>query len=365
MITREQESHMRWAIALALEGEGRAAPNPMVGAVIVRDGQVVGEGYHQRAGTPHAEIHALEHAGEAARGADLYVTLEPCCHRGRTPPCVEAIIAAGVARVYVGTRDPNPLVNGRGIRALKRAGIEVIEGVLGESCREINQAYNTFIVTGRPFVTAKAALSLDGKLATASGESRWITNEECRRHVHRLRSVVDAVMVGGGTVRRDDPQLTARLAPQQGEQPKAIVVDERLNIPRTARLFKRSPGRLILATTAQAPAARIRRAERAGHMVLVTRKGRDGRVFLPRLFEELGAMGITSVLLEGGGELFADCFRRKLVDRVMAYLSPKLIGGEGLDFLPGIAVRRMRDVMALQHVTVHGFGDNVLIEGDL
>ncbi|MFH0800031.1 MAG: bifunctional diaminohydroxyphosphoribosylaminopyrimidine deaminase/5-amino-6-(5-phosphoribosylamino)uracil reductase RibD, partial [Pseudomonadota bacterium] len=198
---------MRWAIALALEGMGRTSPNPMVGAVIVKSDRIVGEGYHRRAGTPHAEVHALRDAGRASRGAEMYVTLEPCAHEGRTPPCVPAIVEAGIRRVFVGSRDPNPLVDGRGIRALKKAGVAVVERVLEESCRELNEAYNKFIVSGVPFITAKVALSLDGKIATSSGDSRWITNEACRLYVHRLRGQVDAVMVGSGTVRRDDPRL--------------------------------------------------------------------------------------------------------------------------------------------------------------
>ena len=356
---------MRWAIALALEGSYRTAPNPMVGAVVVKRDRVVGEGYHRRAGTPHAEIHALRQAGRKAQGADMYVTLEPCCHEGRTPPCIEAIVKAGVSRVFIGTRDLNPLVNGRGVRALKRSRVKVVEGVLKESCRKINEAYNKFIVSGMPFVTAKVALTLDGKLATASGDSRWITNGQTREHVHKLRTRVDAVVVGGGTVRRDDPRLTVRLGGFSGVQPKAVMVDERLGIPRSSRLIRRRKGELITVTTDAAPTARRRWIERSGHKVIICRCQRNGRVHLTHMLQELGSLGITSILLEGGGELFADFFRQGLVDHVVVYVAPKLIGGAGKDLLPGISIRWMKDAESLKDVRVQIFGDNVLFEGDL
>lgn len=359
------ESHMRWTIALALEGTGRTSPNPMVGALVVRNGRVVGEGWHRQAGTPHAEVHALRHAGKRAKGADLYVTLEPCCHTGRTPPCVDAIVAAGIRRVIVGSRDPNPQVDGRGIRQLKKAGIKVVAGVLEESCRKINEAYNKFIVSGVPFVTAKAALSLDGKIAAASGDSKWITNEQARRYVHRLRGQVDAVMVGGGTVRTDDPRLTVRLPGWRGRQPKAIVVDAKLAIPRAAKILKRRCGELIVATTACSSMAMRGRLEKRGHEVVLCRATPDGRVFLPHLLQEVGKRGITSILLEGGGELFADFFRRELVDRVVCCIAPRLIGGAGKDFLPGLSIARMKDATALADVRIQLLGDNVLVEGEL
>lgn len=354
---------MRWAIALALEGQGHTSPNPMVGSVIVKGGRIVGEGYHRRAGTAHAEVHALRQAGRRACGADLYVTLEPCCYHGRTPPCVPAIVEAGIRRVIVGTRDPNPRIDGRGIRELRAAGVRVVEGVLEESCRRLNEPYNKFIVQGVPFVTAKVALSLDGKIATASGDARWITNEECRRHVHALRAQIDAVCVGAGTVRADDPRLTVRIPRWHGGQPKAVVVDERLSFPRTARLARRGRGQLIAVTTERAPRAMRQFLERRGHHVLICRADGDGRVSLPRMLKELGTMGISSLLVEGGGELFAEFFRRKLVDRVVACIAPKLIGGEGRDFLPGITLSSLKRAMALHEVQVQIFGDNVVIEG--
>ncbi|HPW46103.1 MAG TPA: bifunctional diaminohydroxyphosphoribosylaminopyrimidine deaminase/5-amino-6-(5-phosphoribosylamino)uracil reductase RibD, partial [bacterium] len=313
-MSSKRESYMRWALALALEGLGRTSPNPMVGAVIVKGGKIVGEGYHKKAGTPHAEVNALEDAGSKARGADMYVTLEPCVHHGETPPCVDAIATAGIKRVFIGTRDVNPLVNGKGIRALQDKGIDVSVGILEESCVKLNDRYNRFMISGVPHVTAKTALSLDGKIAVATGESKWITNKECRNYVHRIRGTVDAVMVGGGTVRKDDPRLNVRLKNWHGLMPVAVVVDSALNIPRSARLFRRPKQSCIFATTAKAPASRVRWIEKNGFTVMRCRATGSGRVFLPHMLQKLGELGITSILLEGGGELFSDFIKRKLVD---------------------------------------------------
>jgi diaminohydroxyphosphoribosylaminopyrimidine deaminase/5-amino-6-(5-phosphoribosylamino)uracil reductase len=359
----DHEPFMRWALALALEAEGMTSPNPMVGAVVVKDGDIVGEGYHRRSGTPHAEIHALTDAGPLARGADLYVTLEPCCHTGKTPPCVDAIADAGIRMVCVGTRDPNPIVNGRGIAALKRAGIKVHEGILEERCRAINEPYNKFISTGIPHVTLKAALSLDGKIATSSGDSKWITNSECRKFVHRLRGTSDAVMIGAGTLRTDDPRLDVRFGIKGRGAPKAIVVSELLNIPKDLNLLRRRSGGVIFATTSRAPKARASRLMAMGHDVIFCRAGRDGRVSLSHLLKTLGKRGITSVLLEGGGELFSDFVCSKLVDRVIACIAPIVIGGKGRDFLPGASISGIKSAWRLADVEIKTFGDNVVIGG--
>lgn len=354
---------MRWAIALALEGEGRTSPNPMVGAVVVKKGRIVGEGYHRRAGTPHAEIHALKAAGKRARGADIYVTLEPCPHEGRTGPCVPAIVEAGIRRVFVGARDPNPLVDGRGVRALRAAGVQVTEGVLEEACRRVNETYNKFIVSGLPFVTAKAALSLDGKIAAPGGESRWITGMECRRRVHQMRSQSDAVIVGGGTLRADDPQLTVRLPGWHGRQPKAVVVSGGLALPQSARLWRRGKGQILVATTSRASRAMVRFLEGRGHEIILCRADRSGRIFLPHLLRELGRRGISSLLLEGGGELFAGFFQHRLVDRLVAFVAPRLLGGAARDFLPGIKWRRLRDARRLRDVRAEVMENHVVVEG--
>lgn len=362
-MNQKHESHMRWAIALALEGLGRTSPNPLVGAVVVKDDRILGEGYHCKAGTPHAEIHALGNAGGRSHGADLYVTMEPCCHHGKTPPCVDAIIKAGIGHVIIGTKDPNPLVNGKGIMALKAQGIRVTTGILEASCKRINEPYNKFIVSGIPHITAKVAMSLDGKIATSSGQSKWITNADCRQYVHRLRSRVDAVMVGGGTVRKDDPRLNVRMKGWRGTQPLVIVVDESLDVPRNSKIMRRGKGQVIFVTTNRAPASRLRFIDRSGHEVILCRATAGGYVFLPHMLDMLGRRGISSILLEGGGELFSDFIGRGLVDRLVACLAPKLIGGGGKDFLPGLSISKMKDVLELKDVSCQNFGDNVAIEG--
>jgi len=356
---------MRWAIALALEGQGRTSPNPMVGAVVVLNDEIIAEGFHRRVGGAHAEVNALKGAGSRARGADIYVTLEPCSYHGRTPPCVDAIIAAGIARVFIGTRDPNPRVNGSGIALLKKVGIEVVEGVLEKSCHDINEAYNKYIVTGLPFIRAKVAMSLDGKLATHTGDSRWITNSESREHVHRMRSSVDAVMIGGGTVRRDDPRLTVRLGVPRRIQPRAIIVDGTLNIPRNSKLLQRAKGSLIFVTTDRAPKSRVKWLEKGGSEVIICRALQNGRVSIPDMMKSLAAIGITSILAEGGAKLHAALFSGGFVDGIMAYISPKIIGGDGIDFLPGVKIKTMKDVTELKNVQIHTFGNDVLIEGDI
>lgn len=362
-ISREQESHMRWAIALALEGQGKTSPNPVVGAVIVKNGQVIGEGYHRMAGSPHAEIHALKQAGEGAQGADLFVTLEPCCHHGRTPPCTDAIITAGIRRVFIGQRDPNPIVSGRGIKALRASGVEIVEDVLLDSCIAINEAYSKHIATGLPLVIAKVALTLDGKIATKNGDSKWITSAECREYVHRLRAKVDAVMVGGGTVRTDDPRLTVRIPKWGGMQPQAIVVDEKLRFDRKMKIFHRPAGGCIAVTTDRANNGMVKFLNSRGHHVVVCKAQRDWRVSIPNMLKALGLMGVTSILLEGGGELFASFFKAKAIDRIVACIAPKIVGGCGRDFLPGVELGMMKDVVTLDDVEIKRFASDIVVEG--
>lgn len=356
-------TYMQRAIELALRGRGRTSPNPIVGAVLVKGGRVVGEGFHMRAGGPHAEIEALKKARGKARGADLYVTLEPCCHEGRTPPCVGSIVEAGVRRVFVGARDPNPLVDGRGIRMLRSASVEVNVGTLREDCRLINEAYNKFARSGLPFVTAKVALTLDGKIATASGSSKWITNAECRSFVHELRAGSDAVIVGGGTIRSDDPRLTARRKGARGRGPRAVVFDESLDLPRGARIFDRRAGDLIFITAEAAKPSRVKRIESLGHEVIALRANRQGMVDVTEALRLLGERGIVSILLEGGGRTFASFARERTIDRIVACIAPKLMGGGGLDFLPGIEIGSMDETVKISGVSFRSFGDNAVIEG--
>jgi len=356
---------MLQAIELALKGAGRTSPNPIVGAVVVRNGKVAGEGYHRRAGLPHAEIEALKQARSKARGATLYITLEPCCHYGRTPPCCDAIVNAKIKRVVVGMQDPNPLVRGKGIRILKDHGIKVTQGVLRGECCSINQAYRKWIVSGVPFVTLKAGLSLDGKIATKSGDSKWITNELCRRYVHKLRSLSDAILVGVNTVRMDNPELTVRLPGRRSEMKTVVVLDSRLNFPLSSKLSRRKGDSLIICTTSKAPKSKRSRLEKMGYRIWLCRATSGGNIFLPHLLEQLGAQGITSLMVEGGGEVFSDFFNRGLVDRLVACIAPKIIGGKGRDWLPGLSIGNLKSASHLSDMSVKIFGDNVVVEGNV
>jgi diaminohydroxyphosphoribosylaminopyrimidine deaminase/5-amino-6-(5-phosphoribosylamino)uracil reductase len=364
-VMRLTEDYMARALELARRAEGRTRPNPPVGAVVVRDGATVGEGFHPQAGQPHAEIFALRQAGEKARGADLYVTLEPCSHQGRTGPCVEAVIAAGIGRVFIGTRDPNPLVEGQGITGLQGAGILVQVGILESECRLLIAPFAKHVTTGLPFVILKSAMTLDGKTATSSGDSKWISGPGSREHVHRLRDRVDAVMVGIGTVLDDNPRLTTRL-PDGGRDPLRIVVDSRLRIPEEAAVLSvPSEAATLIATTRAAPPDKVARLVERGVEVLQI-GGKNGRVDPADLMTELGARGIQSVLLEGGSELSSSLLQAGLIDRVMIFVAPVLIGGDdGKGLFAGRGATRIADALRLSDICVRRFGDDVLIEGEV
>lgn len=352
---------MARAVALARRGLGRTSPNPPVGAVVVRNGRIVGEGWHRRAGGSHAEVVALRRAGAAARGATLYVTLEPCSHFGRTPPCVSGVVAAGVTRVVVGVGDPNPRVHGRGLRALRAAGITVELGVCGEEARAVSEWFRHFVVRRRPFVLLKLAASLDGRIATATGESRWVSDAAARRWVHTLRNRVDAVMVGAGTVLADDPALTCRM--RGGRDPRRVVVDGRLRIaPRAAVLRRGGAAPAIVATTVDASPRRRRALERAGAEVLVL-PGRDGRLRLAALLEALAARDVVSVLIEGGGDLAAAALRERVVDRMLVVSAPLLLGADGRPMLGALGVRRLARAPRLIRVRVTPLGSDLLWDG--
>ncbi len=332
------ETFMGLACRLAARGRGHTRPNPMVGAVLVRQGRVFGTGYHRRPGAPHAEVIAIEGAKEDTRGATLYVNLEPCSHHGRTPPCVDRILSAGIRRVVVGTRDTNPLVSGRGIAALRRKGVLVTCGVLEEKCRRLNEAFFKYMETNKPFVTLKAALSLDGKIASSSGRSQWISCAASRKKVHRLRSRVDAILVGIGTVLKDDPRLTAR-GVRGGRNPCRVVMDSRLQIPASARVL-RAEAETLLATTDKAPKGKIKEMERRGIQVEVFRPDRSGRVPLGRLLRRLAGRGIQHLLLEGGSGIYTTALKAKEVDKLLLFVAPLLLGGRDAPTLfdgPGFA----------------------------
>jgi diaminohydroxyphosphoribosylaminopyrimidine deaminase/5-amino-6-(5-phosphoribosylamino)uracil reductase len=356
-----QNKMMRRALALARRGVGRTSPNPAVGCVIVRNGEIVGEGWHRKAGTPHAEVHALHQAGARARGADVYVTLEPCSHHGRTPPCAEALVKAGVARVFAGMTDPNPVVSGRGLALLRDAGIVVECGVLEAECHLLNEAFVKHVTSGLPFVILKSAMTLDGKTATATGDSKWITCEESRRYVHTLRSRVDAIMVGVGTVIADDPQLTCRMV--RGQDPHRIVVDSRLRTPPTASLFHLdSQAKTILATVESDP-VKISMVQRLGAETLICNE-LEGRVDLEDLFRRLGASGIQSILLEGGRELVGTALRKDLVDKFLLFYAPKFVAGaDGFGLCSGRGVERMGDALTLRNTSVRRFAEDFLVTG--
>ncbi|MDI6632192.1 MAG: bifunctional diaminohydroxyphosphoribosylaminopyrimidine deaminase/5-amino-6-(5-phosphoribosylamino)uracil reductase RibD [Bacillota bacterium] len=358
----DDESFIRRTLELAARARGLTSPNPLVGAVVVRDGRVVGEGYHRRAGLPHAEIEALQAAGEAARGATLYVNLEPCCHTGRTGPCTEAIIAAGVKRVVAAMVDPNPLVAGKGIARLREAGIDVAVGVMEDEARRLNEAFIKYVTARRPFVILKTAMSLDGKIATVTGESRWITGEAAREYVHQLRNTCDAVLVGIGTVLKDDPSLTTRL-PEGGRDPVRVILDSSARLPLAARVLNQdSEAPTLVATTEVAPAERLAALRQAGAEVLVC--GRGPQVNLDLLLAELAAREIVSVLVEGGSTVNASFLLQGLVDKVVWFIAPRIIGGrEALGPVGGSGIRHLARAIRLTETVVKQLGADLCVEG--
>ena len=356
---------MERALQLARCADHRQGPNPMVGAVLVADGRVVGEGFHQRAGGPHAEVVALEAAGERARGAALYVTLEPCAHAGRTGPCVDRLVAAGVTAVHVATRDPNPLVDGRGVAALRAAGIPVTEGAHAAEARRLIAPFATWITTGLPFVTLKFAMTLDGKLATVAGESRWITGPEARSAAHELRHQHDAVLVGSGTVLADDPLLTARLPDRVGRQPQRVVADGRLRVPPTAQALRAEAAPPVVLTVRAAPADRRAALEAAGVDVLTCAES-DGHPDLRDGLAQLAARGVTSCLLEGGSTLLGAALVAGLVNRVVAFVAPILVGGSAApDAIGGQGIGRLEAALRLREWTVERYGADLCITGEV
>lgn len=352
---------MKRALVLARRGIGRTSPNPAVGCVIVRDGVVVGEGWHEKAGAPHAEVHALRRAGDMANRADVYVTLEPCSHFGRTPPCADALVEAGVARVFVGMVDPNPLVSGKGIDRLRAAGIEVVAGILEKECRRVNEAFVKHVTTGMPLVILKSAMTMDGKTATVSGDSKWITSDKSRNYVHKLRAVVDCIMVGVGTVMADDPLLTCRIGGRK-KDPLRVIVDSRLRIPDGARVLCPESEAKTLVATILRDGDRIDELKRRG-LGIISCQENGGRVDLRDLLRKLGAMGIQSLLLEGGRELAGEALRLGLIDKFLLFYAPKLVGGEGPGLFGGRGVTRMDDARKLGNVRIHRFGEDFMVEG--
>lgn len=356
------EDYMREALRIARYAEGRTSPNPLVGAVIVRDGRIIAEGWHRKAGTPHAEIHALRMAGDLARGATLYVTLEPCSHYGRTGPCAKAVAEAGIARVVVAMQDPNPKVAGRGMEMLRAAGVEVCCGVLAAEAARLNEVFLHWITTGLPFVALKTAMTLDGKIATHTGDSQWITGEASRLRVHELRDRYDAILVGIGTVLHDDPSLTTRLPDRQGKHPLRIVLDSMARTPRTAKLLTDGAAPTLIAVTARAPQERVAALRQAGAEVLVC--GEGPRVDAQALLKALGEREISSVFVEGGGRVNASLLAAGFVDKVYAFVAPKLVGGrDALTPVEGTGAERLSDAVTLTGFAAETVGEDVLLTG--
>jgi diaminohydroxyphosphoribosylaminopyrimidine deaminase/5-amino-6-(5-phosphoribosylamino)uracil reductase len=357
------EKWMKRALHLAEAGRGRTSPNPVVGAVLVKRGKAVGEGYHARMGEAHAEIIALRQAGERARGAVLYVNLEPCTHYGRTPPCVPQVIKAGVKRVVIGMEDPNPVVNGKGIEALKKFGLEVKVGVLKKECRRLNEAFCKYILKKEPFVVLKVAATLDGKIATRNGDSKWISGEASRRFVHKVRDQVDGVLVGIGTILRDDPLLTARR--KEGREPYRIVLDSRLKIPEEAKVFEHSPSEVILATTRSAPQDKIERLQERGVRVLIV-DSKEGRVDLRSCLSKLGEINVMNLLVEGGSQVNGSFLDEGLIDKFLLFLSPKLIGDpQALGVFGGRGVSNLQEAVAVKEINTKRIGEDIFVEAYL
>jgi diaminohydroxyphosphoribosylaminopyrimidine deaminase/5-amino-6-(5-phosphoribosylamino)uracil reductase len=357
--------YMEQALALARLALGQVSPNPAVGAVLVNNGVVVGQGYTQPPGGRHAEIVALEQAGEAARGSTLYVTLEPCSHFGRTPPCSQALIKAGISRAHIAMLDPNPLVAGKGKAELESAGIETTLGQNQEQARELNEAYLKYVTTGMPFITVKFAMSLDGKIATRTGDSRWISSEESRQYAHNLRYINDAIMCGVNTVLADDPQLTTRCCGGRGgttkKQPLRIVIDGRGRTPSSARIFHEQGETLLV--FGRAPSARERESFASLRADVVEFPAEDGVIKLKELFRWLGQRQVASVLVEGGGVLIGSLFDQGQVDKVVAFVAPIIIGGPAMSPVAGGGVEKLAEAYSLEHVSSSRSGPDIVIQG--
>jgi diaminohydroxyphosphoribosylaminopyrimidine deaminase/5-amino-6-(5-phosphoribosylamino)uracil reductase len=358
--------YMKLALRLAAKGSGWVSPNPMVGAVVVQNGEVVGRGWHHRYGQPHAEVMALQDAGSRSRGATLYVTLEPCNHHGQTPPCTAAILAAGVKRVVAATLDPNPTVNGGGAAFLREKRVEVELGLLAEEGRRLNEAWFTWMETALPFVIAKAACSLDGKIATRTGDSKWLTGPLARGFGHQLRHKCDAILVGIGTVLADDPQLTTRLPRRRGRDPIRVVLDSHLRTPPTASIVNlESLSPTLIAATPAAPKNRLESLESTGAEVLVLPE-KEGRVSLEALLQELGHRRVQSLLVEGGAEVLGAFLDQRLVDKFYFFYAPKILGGKtGYPAVAGQGVAKLSEAHQARELSLRRLGPDLMVSGYL
>jgi len=360
----QDSDYMDQALALAAKGAGRVAPNPMVGALVVKDDKIIGRGYHEAVGGPHAEVNAIDDAGAAAEGATLYVTLEPCNHQGRTPPCTEKILSAGIKRVVVAMADPNPDVKGGGNDRLKAHGIDVVCGVQEAAASRLNESFIKYSRTRLPFVVLKMAATLDGRIATRTGDARWVTGPPARQRVHRMRHAMDAIMVGIGTAAADDPRLTARLPDGPGVDPIRIVLDSRLNLSEQARMLNEpsdAPTYVVCGPDAT-----------DGHRQRLTQRGAtiieagiaEGRIDLAALMMQLGGMGITSILIEGGAQVASSALAAGIVDKLIVFYAPKLLGGDdGIPMLRGKGPALMKEALPVCDVTIELVGEDIMLQG--
>ena len=354
------EDYMKLALKLARRGLGWTSPNPMVGAVLVKDNRIIGQGYHRRFGGNHAEVNALQNAKVNPSGATLYVTLEPCCHYGKTPPCVDAIIKNKIKKVVIGTPDPNPQVSGKSVTILNQHGIETRVGVLEEECRELNEAHFKYMTTGLPLVTIKFAQTLDGRIATASGDSRWISSEEFRKLAHRLRAINDAILIGIDTVLTDNPQLTVRLV--KGRNPTRIILDSRLRMPLDAEIIKTCDAApVIIATTAQADMKKGAQLRELGIEILEAQSDISGGIDLQGLLKALGERNISSLLVEGGARVITSFLRQKLADRLVVAIAPKILG-KGSDAVGELDIAQISQSLPLKFQKITRVGEDVVIE---
>ncbi len=355
---------MRYALELAEKGRGSTSPNPMVGAVVVKDGSISGRGYHGFVGGPHAEVNAINDAGENAKGADLYVTLEPCNHQGRTPPCTHKILESGIRRVFVAMNDPNPDVTGGGNEYLRARGVSVISGICEKEARLQNEVFVKYVQSKTPFVLLKCAATLDGYIATRSGDSKWVSGEQSRAYVHELRHWLDGIMVGIGTVRNDNPSLTARPEGKKGRDPVRIILDSQLSVSPDAKIFHQdSDAQNIIVCGDNVPHDRKKMIRDMGAKVL-SLPLKEGRIDLEQLMIHLGDMGITGLLIEGGSRVIASALKARIVDKIMFFYAPKILGGDdGFPICRGTGPERMAGSIPLRDMNVRRFGEDVMVEG--
>lgn len=361
MLKKNHLYFMGLAMKLAMKAKGKTAPNPVVGAVIVKEGRIIGKGYHKQAGLDHAEIMALKQAGNKAIGSTLYVTLEPCAHFGQTPPCTEAIIKNGIRKVIIGTIDPNPLNNGRGVQILKDYGIKIEVGFLEDKLKKINEVFFKYITKKMPFVTVKVGQSLDGKIATKTGDSKWITSDKARGYAHRLRANYDAIMVGVNTVLRDNPTLDAWFAKKQ---PLKIIVDSQLSSPQTANIFSKNTPAIIITLSTKVGQETQNREMLNQKAKILEVKEKDGQINLRDAFKSLARLGISNILVEGGGTLIGSLFDEGLVDKILFFISPKIIGGkDAVSSIMGKGISRVDKAIKLKEMSLKRLGEDIIVEG--